>query len=72
MPTITIKRDEDRNYDRLFRRVRQASAAGAIFGGANSVGERQTDDGYEVTLPNIPTELYQWLRERQQDFAVRA
>jgi hypothetical protein len=72
MPTITIKRDEDRNYDRLFRRVRQASAAGAIFGGANSVGERQTDEGYEVTLPNIPAELYQWLRERGRDFAVRA
>lgn len=67
--TIIIKRDEDRNYDRLFAVVE----GHALFGrrDAVSLSERQTPDGYAVEFRTLDPEVVAWAEARPRDFEVR-
>lgn len=64
--TIIIKRDADRNYDRLFARLE----SGSMFGRVASVSERETPAGYAVELAYLDDETRAWLDERSKDFEL--
>lgn len=65
--TILILRNADRNYDRLFAAI---DAATIIGGKAQSLSERQTARGYEVTLSYLPDAVRDMVGDRPKDFEL--
>jgi hypothetical protein len=63
--TVIIKRNQDRNYDRLFRAI----DAAAIFR-TDARGERATGRGYEVEFGALPADVLAWVGDRPRDFDV--
>jgi hypothetical protein len=63
--TILIKRNQDRNYDRLWTKIDAAS----IFR-MDSLSERETPDGYAVTLKYVDQDVLNWVESRPRDFAI--
>ena len=55
--TVLIKRNADKNYDRLFAAVEGAM----MFGRAASLSERETGAGYEVVFPYLSQEVMDFL-----------
>jgi hypothetical protein len=64
---VVIKRNEDSNYDRLFRQVDSSS----VLGRGQSVGERTTSEGYEVEFKYLDADVLGWLAARPRDFEVK-
>lgn len=62
--TVIIKRNADRNYDRLFRAIE----AGAMFGRSASLAEKATPKGYEVTFAYLSPEAMDFLAANPRDF----
>jgi hypothetical protein len=66
--TVLIKRDPERNYDRLFAVVERSSLFGRRV--AASLAERETDRGYEVDLAFLAPEVVEFLKARPKDFEI--
>lgn len=66
--TVVIKRDADRNYERLFAAADQAAGRRWVL----SLAERETEDGYAVDFWAPPERFLEWVRSRPKDFAVVA
>jgi hypothetical protein len=66
MTTILIKRNADKNYDKLFAKVEAAT----LFGRPASVSERETDRGYEVVLKDVDQDVLAWVEGKAKDFEV--
>jgi hypothetical protein len=64
--TILIKRNADKNYDRLFKVIEQST----IMGRVNSISEKETPGGYAVELPYIGQEVLELVESRPKDFEV--
>jgi hypothetical protein len=65
--TILIKRNADRNYDKLFAKVEES----VMFGRAASLSEGETTDGYAVTFGHLDGDVIAWADSREKDFEVR-
>jgi hypothetical protein len=64
--TILIKRNSDKNYDRLFAVVEQ----GNLLGRAASLSERETPDGYAVVLPYLNDATRELVEAKPKDFEI--
>lgn len=66
--TILIKRNTDKNYDRLFAVVEQNS----LFGrrDAVSLAERETDRGYEVEFAFLAPEVREFIESKSKDYEI--
>jgi hypothetical protein len=66
--TILIKRNQDKNYDRLFAVVEQNSTFGRRD--AVSLAERETDRGYEVDFGFLAPEVVEFIEGKPKDFEI--
>ncbi len=66
--TVTILRDHDRNYDRLFQQADRATGAGRV----NAVNEQPVPQGYEVTFDRLGQSALDWLSRYPSDFTVKS
>jgi hypothetical protein len=68
MTTIIIKQNQDKNYDRLFKRVERT----VLFPrDAVSLSERETAEGYAVEFRHLDADVIAWAEGRPSDFEVR-
>jgi hypothetical protein len=65
--TVLIKRNVDKNYDKLFGMIEAAT----IMGRAASESERETPEGYAVTFKHLDLDVIMWVEGRSKDFAVQ-
>jgi hypothetical protein len=66
MPTILIKRNADRNYDRLLAKIENAT----LFCRAASLAERETPEGYAVEFASLDQDVLAWVESKSKDFAI--
>lgn len=64
--TILIKRNADKNYDKLFAKIEAAS----MFGRAASLSEKEVKGGYAVEFPYLDQEVMDFIAARPKDFEV--
>jgi hypothetical protein len=64
--TVIIKRNADRNYDRLFAKIEAAT----ILGRAQSESERETPAGYAVTFKYLDADVIAWVESKPRDFTI--
>jgi hypothetical protein len=64
--TILIKRNADRNYDKLFARIEAAT----LFGRVSTLSERETPEGYAVEFASLDQDVLAWVESKSKDFAI--
>lgn len=64
--TVLIRRNADRNYDKLFAKVEES----AMFGRVASLSERETPGGYAVEFGYLNPEVIEWIEVYPKDFAI--
>lgn len=64
--TILIKRNVDKNYDRLFAAIDK----GSILGRVSSLSERETATGYAVELSYLSDAVRELVQDNGADFEV--
>jgi hypothetical protein len=65
--TILIKRNTDRNYDKLFAKVEET----VLFPReAVSLSERETPDGYAVEFRFLDPAVLEFVESRPKDFVI--
>jgi hypothetical protein len=64
--TILIKRNADRNYENLFKKIDAAST----FCRVSTLSERETSEGYAVEFASLDQDVLAWVESKSKDFAI--